>query len=117
MMEPSFSPDRHADAGHSGIRPMAESLRPGSSRPSPDRRIAMRPTIRGIRGFALAALTAASLAFGARAAPAPMQTCADPTAQGSCSSTSDCRKICNRLSNGLIPVCDTQSHCCTCQKL
>jgi hypothetical protein len=46
-----------------------------------------------------------------------LQTCTDPTAQGTCTSTSDCRKICNRLSNGLIPVCDTRTFCCTCQKL
>ncbi|HSU13746.1 hypothetical protein [Longimicrobium sp.] len=80
----------------------------------------MRTTSGVFRNLAMAALTAASLAFGARAAladTAPMQACADPTAQGSCNSTSDCRKICNRLSNGLIPVCDTASHCCTCQKL
>lgn len=73
-----------------------------------------------VRSLALAAFTAVSLAFGASAAlasPAPSQLCNDPTAQGSCSSTSDCRKICNRLSNGLIPVCDTQTHCCSCQKL
>jgi hypothetical protein len=80
----------------------------------------MSVTTAVLRHAVVAVLTAASLAFGARAAlatPAPMQTCSDPTAQGSCSSTSDCRKICNRLSNGLIPVCDTQTHCCTCQKL
>lgn len=80
----------------------------------------MHPSTAALRHAAVAVLTAVSLAFGARAAlagPALMQTCTDPTAQGSCSSTSDCRKICNRLSNGLIPVCDTRSHCCTCQKL
>ena len=73
-----------------------------------------------LRHAAIAVMTAGSLAFGARAAlarPALVQTCTDTTAQGSCSSTSDCRKICNRLSNGLVPVCDTRTHCCTCQKL
>ncbi|HEX6746127.1 MAG TPA: hypothetical protein VF092_02350 [Longimicrobium sp.] len=79
------------------------------------------PRNSAVRRAALAVLTAASLAFGARAAlasPAPMQTCTDPAnSVGSCSSTSDCRKICNRLSNGLIPVCDTRTHCCSCQKL
>lgn len=63
---------------------------------------------------------ALALGFGARtavASPFTLQTCTDPTAVGSCSSTSDCRKICNRLSNGLIPVCDTRTFCCTCQKL
>lgn len=72
------------------------------------------------RRGAYAAAVALALAFGARtalAAPVPVQTCTDPTAQGTCFSTSDCRKICNRLSNGLIPVCDTRTHCCTCQKL
>lgn len=67
-----------------------------------------------------AAVVALALAFGARsalAAPAPQQTCTDPTAVGTCHSTSDCRKICNRLSNGLIPVCDTRTYCCSCQKL
>ncbi|HEX6910903.1 MAG TPA: hypothetical protein VF142_10930 [Longimicrobium sp.] len=69
----------------------------------------------------LAALAMAGvLGFGARAAlasPIARQTCTDPTAQGTCASTSDCRKICNRLSNGLVPVCDTRTLCCTCQKL
>jgi hypothetical protein len=67
-----------------------------------------------------AAAVALALAFGARsalAAPAPEQTCTDPTAQGTCTSTNACRKICNRLSNGLIPVCDTRTFCCSCQKL
>jgi hypothetical protein len=68
--------------------------------------------------FALA--TALALGFGARAAlasPLPMQTCTDPASSvGSCASTSDCRKICNRLSNGLIPFCDTRTFCCSCQK-
>ena len=80
----------------------------------------MHPSTAALRHAAVAVLTAFSRAVGARATlagPALMQTCTDPTAQGSCSSTSDCRKICNRLSNGLIPVCDTRSHCCTCQKL
>lgn len=67
-----------------------------------------------------AAAVALALGFGARsalAAPAAVQECTDPTAQGTCASTSDCRKICNRLSNGLVPVCDTRTLCCTCQKL
>ena len=60
-----------------------------------------------------------ALGFGARAAAAnpPAQTCTDPTAVGTCRTTTDCRKICNRLSNGLIPDCDTRTFCCTCQKL
>jgi hypothetical protein len=72
------------------------------------------------RRGAYAAAVALALGFGARAAvasPVALQTCTDPTAQGTCTSTSDCRKICNRLSNGLIPVCDTRTFCCTCQKL
>lgn len=72
------------------------------------------------RRAACAAAVALALGFGARAAlaaPVPVQTCTDPTAQGTCAATSDCRKICNRLSNGLIPVCDTRTYCCTCQKL
>ena len=79
----------------------------------------MPRTVRRVRGLAYAAAVAASLVFGATAAfarPAPARACADPTAQGSCASQSDCRKICNRLSNGLIPFCDGQG-CCTCQKL
>lgn len=78
------------------------------------------PSLARARSVVSALAVAAALAFGVRAAlaaPAPMQTCTDPTAQGSCTSTSECRKICNRLSNGLIPVCDTRTHCCTCQKL
>jgi hypothetical protein len=74
-----------------------------------------------IRTGLYAAAVALALAFGARsaiAAPAPeQQDCTDPTAVGTCRSTSDCRKICNRLSNGLIPVCDTRTLCCSCQKL
>jgi hypothetical protein len=73
-----------------------------------------------IRNAVFGLAVVGALGFGASsvaAAPAPFQTCTDPTAQGSCTSTSDCRKICHRLSNGLIPVCDTQTHCCTCQKL
>lgn len=80
----------------------------------------MRTTLDRVRAALFTAGVGAALAFGGRtalAAPLPMQTCADPTAQGSCTSTSDCRKICNRLSNGLIPVCDTRTSCCTCQKL
>lgn len=72
------------------------------------------------RRAAYAAAVLAAMSFGARAAvasPPAMRACADPTAQGTCNSTSDCRKICNRLSHGLIPVCDTASQCCTCQKL
>lgn len=72
------------------------------------------------RAFAGTLALAAALGFGARAAlaaPARLQECTDPTAQGTCTSTSDCRKICNRLSNGLIPACDTRTFCCTCQKL
>jgi hypothetical protein len=75
--------------------------------------------IRARRGL-YAAAVALVLGFGARsaiAAPAPVQECTDPTAQGTCASTSDCRKICNRLSNGLIPFCDTRTFCCSCQKL
>jgi hypothetical protein len=73
-----------------------------------------------MRRGAYAAAVAIALAFGGRAAlaaPGPAQTCTDPTAVGTCFSTSDCRKICNRLSNGLIPVCDTRTYCCSCQKL
>ena len=73
-----------------------------------------------VRAALFGAGVCAALAFGARsamAAPAPVQECTDPTAQGTCASTSDCRKICNRLSNGLIPFCDTRTYCCTCQKL
>lgn len=64
---------------------------------------------------------AAALLFGANAAvagpAAARQVCTDPSAEGTCASQSDCRKICNRLSNGLIPFCDTASSCCDCQKL
>lgn len=80
----------------------------------------MQARMRKPRAMLFAAGVGAMLAFGARAAiaaPAPVQTCTDPTAQGSCAATSDCRKICNRLSNGLIPVCGTRTYCCTCQKL
>jgi hypothetical protein len=76
--------------------------------------------IEKVRGALFVAGVGAALAFGGRtalASPLPLQTCTDPTAQGTCTSTSDCRKICNRLSNGLIPVCDTRTFCCTCQKL
>jgi hypothetical protein len=72
------------------------------------------------RRTAYAAAVLCSLGFGARAAlasPLPMQTCTEPAySVGSCTSTSDCRKICNRLSNGLIPICDTRTFCCSCQK-
>jgi hypothetical protein len=65
-----------------------------------------------------AAAVALALTFGSRAAlAAPVHPCTDPDSVGTCHSTSDCRKICNRLSNGLIPVCDFQTSCCTCQKL
>lgn len=71
------------------------------------------------RALCAGAVTLA-LSSGARAAlaaPAPALTCTDPAAVGTCTSTSDCRKICNRLSNGLIPFCDTGTQCCSCQKL
>lgn len=70
------------------------------------------------RRGAYAAAVLVSLGFGARAAIAsPLQTCTEPAGSvGSCASTSDCRKICNRLSNGLIPICNTQTFCCSCQK-
>ena len=80
----------------------------------------METMLTAARRGVFAAAVALALGFGARAALAsslPAQTCTDPTAQGTCRSTSDCRKICNRLSNGLIPVCDTRTFCCTCQKL
>ncbi len=65
-----------------------------------------------------AAAVALALAFGARSAlAAPVHPCTESPSVGTCHSTSDCRKICNRLSNGLIPVCDFQTSCCTCQKL
>lgn len=74
----------------------------------------------GARRAAYTAAVLCSLGFGARAAlasPPPAQTCTDPAnSVGTCTSVSDCRKICNRLSNGLIPVCDTRTYCCTCQK-
>ena len=79
-------------------------------------------TIRAFRAALFAGTVAGALAFGAgaaRASAAPAyQTCTDPASSvGSCSSQSDCRKICNRLSNGLIPFCDTRTFCCSCQKL
>ncbi|HEX6040070.1 hypothetical protein [Longimicrobium sp.] len=80
----------------------------------------MRTMIDRVRGALFAAGVTTALAFGARtavASPFTPQTCTDPTAQGTCTSTSECRRICNRLSNGLIPVCDTRTYCCTCQKL
>jgi hypothetical protein len=80
----------------------------------------MRTMLTVARHGAYAAAVALALGFGTRAAlasPLPAQTCTDPTAQGTCTSTSDCRKICNRLSNGLIPFCDTPTFCCSCQKL
>lgn len=72
-----------------------------------------------LRNALFAAGVAGALAFGARAASAgaPVAVCADPTAEGTCFSQSDCRKICNRLSNGLIAHCDLNSSCCDCQKL
>ena len=80
----------------------------------------MKAMLTVARRGAYAAAVALALGFGTRAAlasPLPPQTCTDPTAQGTCTSTSDCRKICNRLSNGLIPFCDTRTFCCSCQKL
>lgn len=79
----------------------------------------MRMMLGTLRAALFAAGVAAALAFGARtaaAAPFTLRTCTDPTAQGGCASTSDCRKICNR-SNGLIPLCATRTSCCSCQKL
>jgi len=79
----------------------------------------MQTMLTKVRGAACAAALALALGFGVRAAlasPLPAQTCTDPTAVGTCTSTSDCRKICNRLSNGLIPICGTRTNCCTCQK-
>jgi uncharacterized protein YcfJ len=76
-----------------------------------------------LRGVLFGAAIAASLGFGARTAvaaaepPAARAVCADPTAEGTCASQSDCRKICNRLSNGLIAFCDLATGCCDCQKL
>jgi hypothetical protein len=80
----------------------------------------MKTMLMAARRGAYAAAVALALGFGARAAlasPLTMQTCTEPeTSVGTCRSTSDCRKICNRLSNGLIPVCDTRTFCCSCQK-
>lgn len=79
----------------------------------------METMLMAARRGAYAVAVAIALGFGARtalASPLAMQTCTDPSAVGTCTSTSDCRKICNRLSNGLIPVCDTGTQCCTCQK-
>ncbi|HEU4456477.1 MAG TPA: hypothetical protein VFR81_25645 [Longimicrobium sp.] len=75
-----------------------------------------------LRNALFGAAVAASLAFGVRTAAAgpvvsARQACADPSAEGSCASQSDCRKICNRLSNGLIAFCDLGTGCCDCQKL
>lgn len=80
----------------------------------------MSTMLRNARRGLAALAVAGALGFGVRAAaasPLVMRECTDPTAQGTCASTSDCRKICNRLSNGLIPFCDTGTLCCTCQKL
>jgi hypothetical protein len=67
---------------------------------------------------AYTAAVALALVFGGRTAlAAPVHPCTDANSVGTCHSTSDCRKICNRLSNGLIPVCDFGTSCCTCQKL
>lgn len=80
----------------------------------------MERLLAAARRSACAAAVALALGFGARtalASPLPMQTCTEPaTSVGSCANTNDCRKICNRLSNGLIPVCDTRTFCCSCQK-
>jgi hypothetical protein len=79
---------------------------------------AMRTVLRRTRPWLLGLAVAGSLGFGTSAAlAAPVHPCTDTTSVGTCHSTSDCRKICNRLSNGLIPVCDFQTSCCTCQKL
>jgi hypothetical protein len=78
----------------------------------------MRNVLIHTRRGVYAAAVALALAFGSRAAvAAPAHPCTDATSVGTCHSTSDCRKICNRLSNGLIPVCDFGTSCCTCQKL
>jgi hypothetical protein len=81
----------------------------------------MSGRIAGFRNVLFGAAVAVSLAFGARTAAAgpvtARQACADPTAEGTCSSQSDCRKICNRLSHGLVAFCDLPSGCCDCQKL
>jgi hypothetical protein len=78
----------------------------------------MRNVLIHTRRGVYAAAIALALAFGSRAAlAAPVHPCTDPDSVGTCHSTSDCRKICNRLSNGLIPVCDFGTSCCTCQKL
>ena len=82
----------------------------------------MSRRISTLRNALFGAAVAASLAFGARTAAAgsvtpARQVCADPSAEGTCASQSDCRKICNRLSNGLIAICDLGTGCCDCQKL
>lgn len=74
------------------------------------------------RNLLFGAAVAVALAFGAQTAAAgpvasARQACADPSAEGTCASQSDCRKICNRLSNGLIAFCDLGTGCCDCQKL
>ena len=80
----------------------------------------MKLNVHTARGALFALATGAALAFGASTAlarPTPAATCTEIGTAGTCQSTSDCRKICNRLSNGLIPFCDTRTSCCSCQKL
>lgn len=80
----------------------------------------METMLTAARRIAYTAGVALALGFGGRtalASPLPMQTCTEPaTSVGTCTNTNECRKICNRLSNGLIPVCDTRTFCCSCQK-
>jgi len=82
----------------------------------------MSGRISTLRSALFGAAVAAALAFGARTAAAgpvaaARRVCTDPSAEGSCASQSDCRKLCNRLSNGLIAFCDLGTGCCDCQKL
>ncbi|HEU0055225.1 MAG TPA: hypothetical protein VFQ39_18690 [Longimicrobium sp.] len=81
----------------------------------------MSRRISTLRNTLFGAAVAAALAFGARSAAAGPTTsrlvCSDPTAEGTCASQVDCKKICNRLSHGLVAFCDLSSGCCDCQKL
>ena len=80
----------------------------------------MAKTARRVRGAVYALAVAGALGFGATSAAAgavERRACTDPSAEGSCASQSDCRKLCNRLSNGLIAYCDLATGCCDCQKL